>query len=259
MRTPLKFAFGVLAAGALALGARQLTAGEQAPAAAAAPTVEAAKSVAKTETPFHSIVKYVANQVSASDCGCPTTPEGRAKWAAWFDSKDAVMPGLKAALIADGWTKESFLGFFDAMAKQSCGDCAKGCTKADGAVSGSASDAKAGCSGCQDGCAKGCTKAEGAVSGSASDAKAGCSGCQDGCAKGCTKAEGAVSGSASDAKAGCSGGESGCAKGCTKAEGSAAPTGDASGSASDTAGGCSGGGCCKKKKAEQDVPATTNS
>lgn len=219
MRTPIKLALGLLAAaglafGAYGLGADRAFAGDEAPAAAPAAKAPASEAPAttteapatKTETPFHSIIMYVGQQVCGGECVCASTPEGSAKWSAWFDSKDAVMPGLKAALIADGWTKERFVGFFQAMAKAKSGDCCgkcesgeacdEGCNcpnkaKAEG-VSGSASDA-AGCGKCGEGCCKNKAKSDGAAaptgdaSGSASDE--GCTKCPSGCCGGKKKAE----------------------------------------------------------------------
>ena len=217
MRTPMKLALGLLAAaglafGAYGLGADRAFAGDEAPAAAPAAKAPAPATTeapaTKTETPFHSILMYVGQQVCGGECYCASTPEGSAKWSAWFDSKDAVMPGLKAALIADGWTKARFMGFFAEMAKAQSGECCgkcktgeacdEGCNcpnkaKAEGAaptgdVSGSTSD---GCTKCGEGCCKKKAKAEGAApagdaSGSASDE--GCPKCP-GCCGGQKKAE----------------------------------------------------------------------
>lgn len=295
MRTPMKLALGLLAAAGLAfgsygLGADRAFAGDEAPAAAPAAKAPAPATTeapaTKTETPFHSILMYVGQQVCGGECYCASTPEGSAKWSAWFDSKDAVMPGLKAALIADGWTKARFMGFFAEMAKAQSGECCgkcktgeacdEGCNcpnkaKAEGAaptgdVSGSTSDGCTkcgeGCGKCGEGCCKDKAKADGAApSGSASDAS-GCTKCGEGCGcKNKAKADGAAaptgdaSGSASDE--GCTKCGEGCCKKKAKAEG-AAPAGDASGSASDE--GCPKcPGCCGgQKKAEKDVPATTN-
>jgi hypothetical protein len=241
MRNTFKFTLAVLAVAALAfgaygLGSQSAFAGDEVPAAQPAAKTDAPATTApavtapatKTETPFHSILMYVGSQVCGGECQCASTPEGSAKWAAWFDAKDAVMPGLKAALIADGWTKERFISFFATMAKAS-GSCSEGCD---------------------------CEKCE---------SKGECCGkCKSGeeCDKGCecpNKAKapaGDASGSASDASGDC---PKGCCNGCKKDKADAAPTGDAtSGSASDTAGDCPKGCCggCAKKKDAAPAPTT---
>ena len=278
MRSPLKFALAFVAIAAVALGAWTLGstsafAGDEAPAAAPAAKVEGPAPTTpvatKTETPFHTILMYVGSQVCGGKCECASTPGGSAKWAAWFDAKDAVMPGLRAQLLADGWTKERFLGFFADMAKASGSASDSGCT---GCKDGSCKDGgckDGGCCGkCKTGeaCDEGCqcpdkAKADGAPTGDVSGSASEAGGCDKGCCgchKGKAKADGAAptgdaSGSASEA-GGC---DKGCCGGCTKdKDAGAAPTGEPSGSASDD-GGCTKGCCggCAKKKDTAPAPA----
>lgn len=152
-------AAALVAAGALCLPALHA---EETPQAAPQPTVEASPScggcpsaakasATKTPTPMHSLMAFVAQQVGPEvGCPCPSKPEGARMWRAWFaGGAEVPMAALRDRLVADGWTADRFVGFFQEMAgaasaeggcdKGACdkGACEKGaCGKADKGVSG---------------------------------------------------------------------------------------------------------------------------
>jgi|GEM_PF-2706361 len=119
-----------------------------APEAKAAPA-EAPKTVetpeTKTPSPMHTVLGYIGKQVAPDlDCPCPAKPEGEQAWRGWFaGGADVPMAGLRDRLVADGWTADRFVGFFQKMAKN-CSDC-KGCDKGDCAKGDCAKAAKSGC------------------------------------------------------------------------------------------------------------------
>ena len=169
--------FAVLAA--VAVGAfafnQVATAGEEAPATkpAEAPKAEAPKTetpkaeapATKTPTPVHSLLFWVAKQVAPTlECPCAATPEGEKAWRTWFaGGKDVALAPLRDQLVADGWTADKFVTFFQEKAKASRqGDCAKGdCAKGD--------CAKGDCAKSKDGCCQG--------KGERGDGKPCCGGC----------------------------------------------------------------------------------
>lgn len=91
---------------------------------------EAKASATKTPTPMHSLMGFVAQQVGPQvGCPCPSTPEGEAMWRGWFaGGPDVPMAALRDRLVADGWTAERFVGFFQEMSgsKPATGGCDKG-------------------------------------------------------------------------------------------------------------------------------------
>ena len=130
------------------------------PEAKAAPA-EAPKTVeapaTKTPSPMHTLLGYVAKQVAPNlECPCPAKAEGEQAWRGWFaGGADVPMAGLRDSLVADGWTADRFVGFFQKMAK-GCSDCpgeSKDAASADGAKGdcAKADCAKAGKAGCCEG------------------------------------------------------------------------------------------------------------
>jgi hypothetical protein len=191
----------VLALALCAVGALALTsaarAGEEAPAAKPATSTEApatTEAATKTPSPMHSLMGWVAKQVAPNlECPCPAKAEGEVAWRAWFaGGADVPLASLRDRFVADGWTADGFVAFFQKMAKSGgCdkGDCAKGdCAKGDCAKGDCAKGdcAKGDCA--KGDCAKGdCAKGEGCCKGSGerADGKPCCGGC-----KGEKKAEG---------------------------------------------------------------------
>ena len=197
-----KLVFGLVAVFALAIGLNAAIAGEEAPAKVKpAETKEAPAKATKSESPIHTMMKWVAKQVTnggeCADC-CPSTEKGEAAWRAWFAKKDAPLASLRDAMVADGWNADRTVGFFKKMAAaKKCGEgCeCEGCEK--GAAGPAADKAK---SGGEKGCCGGCDKAkakDGAAGPAADKAK---SGCEKGCCGGCDKEKGAA-GPAADEKA----------------------------------------------------------
>lgn len=167
-------AAALVAAGALCLPVLHA---EEAPQAAPQPTAEAAPScggcpsvakasATKTPTPMHSLMAFVAQQVGPEvGCPCPSKPEGARMWRAWFaGGADVPMAALRDRLVADGWTAERFVGFFQELAGTASAE--GGCDKAacdKGACDKGACE-KGACG--QGGCDKGaCGKADKGVSG----------------------------------------------------------------------------------------------
>jgi hypothetical protein len=166
----------VLALSLFAVGALALTsaarAGEEAPQAPASKPAASAEAPATTEaatktpSPMHSLMGWVAKQVAPSlECPCPAKPEGEKAWRSWFaGGADVPLATLRDRFVADGWTADSFVTFFQKMAQGGCdkgacakgdcanGDCAKGdCAKSDGCCKGSGerADGKGCCGGCK--------------------------------------------------------------------------------------------------------------
>lgn len=162
-------AAALVAAGALCLPALHA---EETPQAAPQPTVEASPScggcpsaakasATKTPTPMHSLMAFVAQQVGPEvGCPCPSKPEGARMWRAWFaGGAEVPMAALRDRLVADGWTADRFVGFFQEMAGAASAE--GGCDK--GACDKGACE-KGACG--QGGCDKGaCGKADKGVSG----------------------------------------------------------------------------------------------
>jgi len=209
MRTSKIFlVLGIVALGAVALTGSLALAGEETPAAKAPEAkspeskTEAAAPATKTPSPIHSLLKWVSGSVMPGvECGCPSTEEGAAGWRAWFaGGKDIPLAGLRDALVADGWTADKFVGFFQEMSKkgccgESCGDCADKCDKAKGADASGAADAapsegsccKKKCGGCDKSKAE---KVDGSGAADAAPSEGSCCGkckdaskgeCTDGC------------------------------------------------------------------------------
>lgn len=151
------FALAVAAVGAFTFS-QVAFAGEDAapakPVPAEAPKAEAPKAEApktdapKTETkveapatktpaPMWSVMMWIGKQVAPNlECACPATAEGEKAWRTWFSGgKDVALAPLRDQLVADGWTADRFVTFFqDMVKKQGAGkcDCAKGeCAKGD--------------------------------------------------------------------------------------------------------------------------------
>ena len=127
----------LVAASTFALGAA--FAGE-APVAKADPasapaTGKAEAPATKTTSPIHSMMGWVATHaVGDLDSPCPSCPKAEAAWRGWFDGgKDIPLAALRDHLVADGWTADRYIGYFQQMSKAhgkaggECGDCDKEC------------------------------------------------------------------------------------------------------------------------------------
>ncbi len=190
----LSYLLAVAAVAALASFSRPVLAGDPAPSAPAAepakaapveapkteaPKTEAAKPETKTPSPIHSMMGWLGKQVAPNlECGCPSTAEGEKAWRAWFaGGKDVPAAAVRDALIADGWTADRFVSFFQAMAKANAGSC-EGGKCADGkCADGKCADGK--CSGDCAGKCEGGKCADGKCNGGACGEK------KDGCCGGC--------------------------------------------------------------------------
>lgn len=85
-----------------------------------------AKCATKTQSPIHSMMGWLAKQVAPSlECPCPTKADAEAAWRGWFaGGKDVPAAALRDALVADGWTADRFVGFFQAQAKAKAAEAA---------------------------------------------------------------------------------------------------------------------------------------
>jgi hypothetical protein len=119
-------------------------AGDPAPVAPAAPATPVAPAAAteeakpaekaeapKAASPIHVMMGWVAKQVAPGVANpCPATAEGEKAWRGWFDGgKDVPLATLRDAMVAEGYTADTFVAFFQQMAKKaSCegGACADG-------------------------------------------------------------------------------------------------------------------------------------
>ncbi len=146
-------------------------AGDDAPKAPAAeatkPAAEAPKTDAdapKTPTPMHAIMGWIASQVAPGlENPCPSTAEGEKAWRSWFGGgQDVKLAGLRDALVAQGWTADRTVTFFQEMAKASapaCKDC-KECKGEKGCDGGMCGEGKCPCDGEKGECPEGkCPKA----------------------------------------------------------------------------------------------------
>ena len=182
------------AVAAVAFFSRPVLAGDPAPSAPAAepakaapveapkteaPKAETAKPDTKTPSPIHSMMAWLGKQVAPNlECGCPSTAEGEKAWRAWFaGGKDVPAAAVRDQLIADGWTVDRFVGFFQAMAKANAGACEGG-----KCADGKCADGKCEGGKCSGDCAGKCEGgkcAEGKCNGGACGEK------KDGCCGGC--------------------------------------------------------------------------
>jgi hypothetical protein len=147
IRSRIAALVAVLAVGAFSFH-QVARAGEDAPPAKAAPeatkadapktgeTTKTETPATKTPAPIWSVMMWVGKQVAPNlDCACPAKPEGEKAWRTWFaGGKDIPLASLRDQFVADGWTADRFVTFFQEMAKKQCdckgGDCAKGdCAK----------------------------------------------------------------------------------------------------------------------------------
>jgi len=112
----------------------------------------------KTPSPLHSVLGYLSKQIAPElECACPAKPEGEKAWRGWFaGGANVPMAALRDRLVADGWTADAFVGFFQKMSKKGCGDCSKGdcskgdCSKGDCSKGDCAKgECKGGCKGCK--------------------------------------------------------------------------------------------------------------
>lgn len=80
----------------------------------------------KTQSPIHSMMGWLAKQVAPSvECPCPAKADAEAAWRGWFaGGKDVPAAALRDALVADGWTADRFVGFFQAQAKAKAAEAA---------------------------------------------------------------------------------------------------------------------------------------
>lgn len=188
---------GVLAFASIARAGDPAPAGDAAKPAAEAgkadapkaetPKAEAPKPETKTPSPIHTMMGWLSKQVAPGlENPCPSKAEGEKAWRAWFaGGKDVPAAALRDAMVADGWTADRFVSYFQAMAKAAChgecedGDCDKGeCHgKCEGckecpSKSGAAAD---GAAGKKDGCCEG--------SGQRADGKPCCGKCKEGAKK----------------------------------------------------------------------------
>lgn len=200
MKRSLLSIAAVVTAGVLAL-ASTARAGDPAPAGGAAkpaaeagkadapktdaPKADAAQPATKTPSPVHSMIAWLGKQVAPGlEHPCPSKPEGEKAWRAWFaGGKDVPAAALRDAIVADGWTADRFVAFFQEMAKASChggcedGDCddgechgkGEGCKECP-SKSGATADAK-GAADKKDGCCEG--------SGERADGKPCCGACKE--------------------------------------------------------------------------------
>jgi hypothetical protein len=135
----------VLAAGAFSFH-QVARAGEEVPPAKVAPeapkaeapkTAETPKApeapATKTPAPMWSVMMWVGKQVAPTlECACPASAEGEKAWRGWFaGGKDVALVGLRDQLVADGWTADKFVTFFQEMVKKQ-GECKGDCANADG-------------------------------------------------------------------------------------------------------------------------------
>lgn len=114
----------------------EVTPTSAAPTAAAtdAPAEKVETPATKTSSPLHTMMGWMATAVVGDlESPCPSCPKAEAAWRSWFDGgQDVPLAGLRDRLVADGWTADRYVGYFQAMAKgQSkasgeCGDCDKG-------------------------------------------------------------------------------------------------------------------------------------
>ena len=155
----------------------EVTPKTDAPAAATGARAEKTEAVAtKTPSPMHTLMGWMSKQaVGDLDSPCPSCPKAEAAWRAWFaGGADVPLAGLRDRLVADGWTADRYVGYFQEMAKahpkaggdcagKASGDCDKGCDDCPGKASGE--------------CDKGCTDCPG----KAANAGKGCDSCPGGC------------------------------------------------------------------------------
>jgi len=122
-------------------------------------TAEKAEApVTKTQSPIHSLMGWMATSVVGDlESPCPSCPKAEAAWRSWFDGgKDVPLASLRDHLVADGWTADRYIGFFQQMSKShpkaagECGDCDKGCS--DGSKDCGDCPSKSGCDKGCDGC-----------------------------------------------------------------------------------------------------------
>jgi hypothetical protein len=133
----------------------------------AAETPKADASAPKTPSPMHAVMGWIASQVAPGvENACPSTPEGEKAWRSWFGGgADVNLAGLRDALVAQGWTADRTVSFFQEMAKANAGGCkdckdCKGEKDCDGGMCG---EGKGCCDGDKGACPEGkCPKADGA-------------------------------------------------------------------------------------------------
>ncbi len=105
----------------------------------AGPTATPEAPLTKTTSPIHSMMGWMAtNVVGDLESPCPSCPKAEKAWRTWFaGGKDVKLAGLRDQLVADGWTADRYIGFFQEMAKgksecgsdcgenggKDCGDC----------------------------------------------------------------------------------------------------------------------------------------
>ena len=98
--------------------------------AKAAPATTETAEAPKAATPFHVMMGWLAKQVAPTLANpCPATAEGEKAWRGWFDGgKDVPAASLRDAMVAEGFTADKFVAFFQEMAKASCADgkCSEG-------------------------------------------------------------------------------------------------------------------------------------
>jgi hypothetical protein len=141
---------------------------------------------------MHTLMGWMAKQaVGELDSPCPSCPKAEAAWRTWFaGGADVPLAGLRDRLVADGWTADRYVGYFQQMAKAhpkaggDCGDCDKGCADCPGKASGDCDKDCADCpgktsakSGCCGDCGGGCKDCPGKAAG----AGKGCDSCPGGC------------------------------------------------------------------------------
>jgi hypothetical protein len=99
-----------------------------APKPAAPATTEAPKADTKTPSPIATMMMWVGKQVMPNLANaCPSTAEGEKAWRGWFTGgADVPLAGLRDAMVADGWSADKFVTFFQAMAKASSEGCHDG-------------------------------------------------------------------------------------------------------------------------------------
>ncbi|MDJ0520720.1 MAG: hypothetical protein QNJ90_01455 [Planctomycetota bacterium] len=240
-----------LVAGGLAFAGEDAPVAKPAAETKTAPTTVAKKPETATESPIHSMMKWVAGHVS-DDCACPSTEKGEKQWRAWFASKDAKLAGLRDAMVADGWNADRTIGYFKKMmAAKSGSDCGS-CDKA------ASCDKAKSCGGCDK------SKSGGAAAPTGDAGTSGATAKSSKCCGSCDKAKD-CSGGGCDKSKSCGGCDKSKSGGASAATGDAGTTGDASGKKSSCGGcdkakscdkskDCSGGGCDKSKASGASAP-----
>lgn len=135
----------------------------------------------RTTSPVHTLMGWMATRVVGDlESPCPSCPKSEAAWRSWFSGgADVPLAALRDQLVADGWTADRYIGYFQAMAKsqpKSCGDCDKECGDCDK----SSTDCDKDCSDCPSKASGNCDKDCGDCPSKGASNEKGCDGCPEG-------------------------------------------------------------------------------